>query len=97
MSYEARLREVPTIKAMTRRFITSMKTIGEDMAKGYGELWEHIQKNGGAPTGDCFALYHDENFDVDRMDVEIGFSVAELVPDGEGIVGREVEGGCAPA
>jgi effector-binding domain-containing protein len=78
---------------MTKRFVTGMKTISPDMSKEYNELWSHIQKNGGVPTGDCFALYHDENFDADKMDIEVGFSVAELVPNGEGIEGREVEGG----
>jgi effector-binding domain-containing protein len=97
MSYEVTLREVPTVRAMTKRFVTSMATVGEDMTNGYNELWSYIQKKGGVPTGDCFALYHDENFDAERMDVEIGFSVAEFIPNGEGVVGREVEGGLCAA
>jgi effector-binding domain-containing protein len=93
MSYEVRLREVQTIKAMTKRYVTGMKNVEGDFGSGFTEVWEHIEKNGGTLTGECFALYHDENFDPDKMDVEIGFSVADFVPDGENIKGREIGGG----
>jgi effector-binding domain-containing protein len=95
MSYDVTLREVPAINAMTKLFVTGMGTISQDMGSVFGEVWAHIQQNGGIPTGGCFALYHDEEFDADRMDVEIGFSVEALVPDGSGVIAREVGGGAA--
>ena len=93
MPYEVSLREVPAIKAMTKRFVTTMGTVSSDMGKNLAGIWEYIQENGGAPTGECFALYHDENFDGDRMDVETGVAVEELLPGGDGVTGRVVEGG----
>jgi effector-binding domain-containing protein len=94
VSYEVTLREVQAIEAMTKRIVTSMKSVSEDMKNAYGEVWAHIQKYDGVPTGECFALYHDEeNFDPNKMDVEVGFSVKKLVSEENGVVGREVEGG----
>jgi effector-binding domain-containing protein len=95
MSYEVNLREEKAIKAMTRRFNTNMRAISVDAVIGqvFSDIWEHIQKNGGRPTGKFFALYHDDEFDAYNIDVEVGISVEELVADGGGVAGRIVEGG----
>ncbi len=93
MSYEIKVREVATVTAMTIRTASNMKNIGPDTGSCYEELWEYMEKNGAKFTGECFALYHGTEFDPDHIDVECGFSVAELLPDVGRIRGRVVEGG----
>lgn len=96
MSYEVRVRELPPMKAMTIRYVTNMQNISSDMGKAYRELWDYMEGKGAQAAGDCFALYHAESaedFDPDNIDVECGFSVAELIPDGGRVKGRVAEGG----
>ena len=93
MSYEIKVREVAPVTAMTIRTVSSMKSIGPDMGACYGELWEYMEKKGAKCTGECFALYHGTEFDPVHIDMECGFSVAELLPDGGRAKGRVVEGG----
>lgn len=93
MTYTVNVREVGPIKAMTIRTITGMKTVSEDMGRTYGELWTYLTEKGAQCAGECFAIYHDEECDPDRMDVECGFSVVDLVPGNDRVTGRVVEGG----
>ena len=93
MAYEVKVREVASVKAMTIRTVSNMKTIGPDMGKCYQELWEYMEKEGAKCTGECFALYHGTEFDPEHIDMECGFSVAGLIPDSGRIRGRLVEGG----
>ncbi len=95
MDYEVKVREIPPAKAMTIRYVTNMGSIAPDMGKAYQELWDYMEGNGAQATGECFALYHmksAEDFDPENIDVECGFSVAELIPDGGRVKGRTVEG-----
>ena len=93
MSYEVSVREVGPVKAMTLRMVTHMKTISDDMGKAYEALWQYMEKSGAQCAGECFALYHDEDFNPEHIDVECGFSVVDLMPGTDKIKGRTVEGG----
>ena len=93
MAYDISVREVDTIKAMTVRFVSSCETIGNDMSAFFGELYGYLESNGALFTGECFAIYHDEEFNPEHIDVECGFSVVDLLPDEDPVTGREIEGG----
>lgn len=93
LAYDVGVREVSSTKVMSIRSITSMKTIGEDMGKIFGELYDYVSKNGGQFSGECFDIYHDEEFNPERIDVECCFSVLETIPENDRVKGRTVEGG----
>lgn len=93
MAYDVGVREVSTVKVMSIRSITSMKTISEDIGKIFGELYDYISKNGGQFADECFDIYHDEEFNPERIDVECCFSVFETIPESDRVKGRTVEGG----
>jgi len=93
MTYDINVREVDTIKAMTVRFVSSGETICGDMSAFFGELYGYLESNGAMFTGECFAIYHDEEFSPEHIDIECGFSVADLLPDEDPVMGRKIEGG----
>jgi len=95
MDYEVSLKDIPPVEAMSIRFVTNMQNIAEDIPAAFHELWEHLEKHKdkGQPTGQCFALYHDAFSDPKQIDVECAFSISSLVPEGDSVKGRLVEGG----
>ena len=91
LSYEVKLREVPSSKVMSIRFITSMAEISRDMPKTFQEIAEYVEKNGGKFSGDVFDIFYDEQFDPNRIDVECCISVAEFLPETDRIKAHTVE------
>lgn len=95
MSDKVSVRELPPMKAMTVRMATNMQNIAADMTAIFGEVWARMEQSGAQCKGDCFALYHCKSatdFDPENIDMECGFSVEELVPDGGRVKGRVIEG-----
>lgn len=96
MEHEVTIRKITPTKAMTVRFVTNMQTISMDMSACFQDIWDYLQSQGGACSGQVFAIYHiDGTLEAvpENFDVECGFSVDSYVPDSGQIVGREIEGG----
>ena len=92
MSYNVKTRKVEPVKVMSIRTTLTMQTMGEEMPRLFTRLYEYITQNGGQMTGDCFDLYHDEEFNPECIDVECCFSVADFLPNSGEIQRRTVEG-----
>ncbi|MDR1039878.1 MAG: GyrI-like domain-containing protein [Deltaproteobacteria bacterium] len=90
--YNLEIKELPTLKAMTRRFVTSGGRVTGDVADNFGIVMRHIVASGGAAEV-FFLISHDEAFDPERMDLEANISVPELLPDSSEVRGREMPGG----
>ena len=97
MAYEVKVRDVPAQKVMSVRFVTSLSGMSGDMGAAFQEIWDCIEKSGIKFAGEFFAVYHDENFNPDKIDVECCISVPEFLPESGRVKAREVEGGLMAA
>ena len=93
MPYEVSLKEIPPMNIVSIRTVMTMKDIVADMGGCYEELWAYLQASGGKCTGLCMAIYYDQEFDPENIDVECCFSVEELLPEKGRIKSRLLEGG----
>ena len=96
MNYEVKLYEIEPVWVMSIRTTTSLSTLADVMGAAYQKIYQYLQKNQGklrGSTEDVFAIYHDEAFCPEKIDVECCFAVKKLLPDSEDICGREVDGG----
>jgi effector-binding domain-containing protein len=75
------------------RTYTSLSRIGDAIGQAFTRIYSHIGKNPVRPAGPCFTLYHDEEFDPENIDIEIGVPVSESIEDTGGIISRELHGG----
>ncbi len=75
-----KIREKATLFVRTT---TSMEKISEAMGKAYGEIAQYMGKKGLPFDGPPYALYR--NMDMNALDVEMGFPLAEAA-EGEGRV-----------
>jgi DNA-binding transcriptional MerR regulator len=96
--YEIVLKDVDSMHiASLREVLSNPQEVGTLIADGYGAL----MPAGIMPTGPCFTIYHDPEFNPEAMDVEIAFPVGETVtaapdtPGGRSFGFREVCGGKA--
>lgn len=97
MNYTVELREVPEKQAVTVRFFTDMQNIASDIHLAYKEISELFQQEDYICTGEVFALYHDEAFSPDKIDVECGVTVDREFTDTERIRCRMIPGGLMAA
>jgi effector-binding domain-containing protein len=93
MSYDVKIRRVAPLKAMSVRFKTSMREIQADMQRIYREVWRYIGRNGGKPTGKCFAIYYVGHFNPHNIDVDAGFPVKDFIHGNGRIRENAVDGG----
>lgn len=49
----------------------------EEFGKYYGELFTKIARNGITTTGEVIAIYHDDEFDENNSDIEVGIAIAD--------------------
>ena len=73
---------------------TSMHTIGADMSSLFTQVYEYVTAHGGTFAEPAFALaiYHDEQHNPERINVECGFPVTTLLPGTDAIKGRVLPG-----
>ena len=75
-NYEIVLRDVDAMHvASLRETLGNMQEVGSMIADGYGAL----MPAGIMPTGPCFTIYHDPEFNPEAADVEIAFPVGATV------------------
>lgn len=88
MTYDIKLKPLPSVKIMYIRLITDKEHITADLPQAYQELFEYITKQKGEFAGECFAFYVDSPFNADKLNVECAFSVKEFVPETDRIKSR---------
>lgn len=95
MPHDITTRTVADMPIMSIRATTSIKNIGTDMSALFMEIYEYVAANGGVFAEPAFALalYHDEEFNPEYINVECGFPMKELIPGTARIKGRVLPGG----
>jgi effector-binding domain-containing protein len=76
MSHQIRLKQVAPLSVATRRMHTTLANIGHTMQATLGEIVTSVSPPDGA-QGVPFAIYHNEPFRPDDVDVEMGLALAE--------------------
>jgi effector-binding domain-containing protein len=77
----------PVLSIRTR---TSVDQLPDLVGQSYAAIMQYLQEAGGAPSGVPFAAYF--NMDMQDLDVELGFPVAQALP-GQG----QIQPGAIPA
>ena len=91
MSYEVTLNEQAALPTLVVRTRTSVHNLPSALGQAYGAVASYLGGLGQAPAGPPFSAYY--NADMEDLDVEIGFPVAQALPgEGEVQAGR-MQGG----
>lgn len=91
MSFKYEIKEQkaqPTVSIRTR---TSLSKLPELIKKSYGEIANHLNECKGVCNGAPFAIYY--NMDINDMDVELGFPVAEKIKEESEIKNSQIPSG----
>ena len=84
MSYECELSERPAQAALTIRTRTAVQDLPQLIGKAYSAIIQHLTQLGQYPAGAPFAAYY--NMDMQNLDIELGFPLAEPLPPGGDIM-----------
>lgn len=76
MIHQIHVKQVAPRAVATRRMHTSLANIGHEMQTTLGEIATHVNPPRSA-RGVPFAIYHNEPFRPDDIDVELGLPLAE--------------------
>jgi len=90
MSYHCELVNQPAQPTLSIRTTTSIKELPQELGRAYGAIGQYMAEIGEQPSGAPYAAYY--TFDMESMDIEIGFPVASNLP-GKG----EIQSGEIPA
>ena len=92
MSYEVTLDEQAALPTLVVRTRTSVHNLPSALGQAYGAVASYLGGLGQAPAGPPFSAYY--NADMEDLDVEIGFPVAQALPgDGATVQAGRMQGG----
>jgi effector-binding domain-containing protein len=93
MNYEIHIKQLPDAHVVTKRAHTSLERIGNAMSTTLAAIAVEVTPPGAA-RGVPFAIYHNEPFRPDDVDVELGIPIAPEahVPPSAGTV-KDLTGG----
>ena len=77
MSFKYEVKEQKAQSTASIRTRTSLSKLPDIIGKAYGAIGKHLAETGGNCTGAPFAIYY--NMDINDLDVELGFPVAESI------------------
>ncbi len=93
MPYDVQITDVkPQLVAATKKH-TNLRQIGDDIAAGFGALTHQLGREGAAPTGPPFIIYHSVIDEETDGPIELCVPVAKRLASGGDVYGRDVEGG----
>lgn len=91
MEYEYELNETQAQPVLSMRIITSTHNLIPDLKENFIKILDYLNKLGKKPTGSPYAAYY--NWEKDRLDVELGFPVDEVVAGNDNIVANQIPAG----
>ena len=91
MSYECEVKEQPAQTVLSMRTRTSVGDLPQVLGQTYGAIAQYLEELGEHPVGPPFAAYY--NVDLQDLDVEIGFPVAQKFPSKGDIGAGEIPAG----
>lgn len=87
--FDVVLKEVKPVRAACLRKV--IPDYGH-LSKMFSDVYGHVMSNGGQPTAPPVVVYYDPEFKEQHADVEVIAPIAADIPDGAGVVMREVPG-----
>lgn len=90
MTYKCEIVDQPAQATLSIRTTTSIKELPQALGRAYGAIGQYMAQLGEQPTGAPYAAYF--TFEMENMDLEIGFPVGSSLP-GKG----EIQSGEIPA
>ena len=90
MTYNCEIVDQPAQPTLSIRTTTSIKELPQALGRAYGAIGQYLAETGKQPAGAAYAAYF--TFEMESMDIEIGFPVASKLP-GKG----EIQSGEIPA
>lgn len=91
MSDQFRIEERASQPTLTIRDQVSQDELPNLFDRAFGSLIQRLAELGVEPTGPAFAYYH--NLDMENMDLEVGFPVAQRLEDSGEIKSSALPGG----
>jgi len=93
MNYQVHIKQLPQAHVVTKRMHTTLAKIGDAMTATLATIAAEVTPHGAA-RGVPFAIYHNEPFKPDDVDVELGIPIAQgaSVPSAAGAI-KELPGG----
>jgi DNA-binding transcriptional MerR regulator len=100
---ELRLRQIEKEESMSDQEVVIKKASGQSVmyvrdtvstagiGQLFGELFGYLGQQGVSPAGPPFAIYYDEEFREDALDVEVTAPVAKPLPETERVKSRDME------
>ena len=65
--------------ALMIRKITSIQNMPSVLGESYGEIMQYVEEIGAKEPIESFVIYH--NMDMSNLEIDIGFTVPEKLPD----------------
>lgn len=87
MDYKIELTEEVEQPVLSMRTVTAVGNLPQVLGKVYPAIIGYLQQKGLQPSGPSFVAYY--NMDMDNLDIEAGFPVAEPIP-GQGEIKASV-------
>ena len=91
MTYNCELIDQPAQPTLSIRTTTSIKELPNELGRAYGAIGQYLGQLGEQPTGAPYAAYF--TFDMESMDIEIGFPVKSTLPGQDEIQSGEIPAG----
>jgi effector-binding domain-containing protein len=91
MHYDVTVKQLIAQPILSMRLKTAAAELGATAGKAYGELFGYLGRLGVRPVGPPFALYHDQEFREQDMDVEYCVPTERRVAGNDRMQGRELE------
>jgi effector-binding domain-containing protein len=93
MAFDCELKELTAGPALSIRTRAAVQDLPEVFGKGFGAILEYLGKQNAAPAGPPFAVYY--NMDLQNLDVELGFPVANALDGADAIQASQTPAGKA--
>jgi effector-binding domain-containing protein len=91
MTYTCELVDQPAQPSLSIRTTTSIKELPNELGRAYGAIGQYMGEIGAQPAGAPYAAYF--TFEMESMDIEIGFPVASSLPGSGEIQSTEIPAG----
>ncbi len=86
MENNIKLEQLNTQPVLTIRRRTKLENLPQVIGQSYGQLMEHLNQIGAQPVDAPYTAYY--NLDMNDLDVEMGFPIAEMQKDSGDIKAR---------
>jgi len=91
MEYQCNLEKTKAQPVISMRILTSVKNLFIELENTDSILTTYLKELGEKPSGPLFAAYY--NWDLHKLDVEIGFPLAKTISGKGKIQASEIPGG----